>query len=291
MHGSHRQALVSALAEICNLELHTAVGSPGTAGLRSSCESDANSGTGSELAVSAGSACGAAHSELLRLCISALSRAAGPAPSAKPAATGPGASRNAAAAPDGAAAKASAQAAMTVLVAVLEACAGGSARLLADPVASAFYWTLTRALRLLMPEVQLRSLAAHRAPSAVAALALAPASPLHAKSSCHQRWCTMWAFHILQGLMVQHAAPLVTCLRKFLRYGVQPQRLLLGGLSSVPPFGVPTSWPAAKLKQPQGGRAPGAYRPPHQRAPGSDGRAQTSLHKLCSRRGLPTFCS
>lgn len=192
MHGSHRQALVSALAEICNLELHTAAGSPGTAGLRSSCESDANSGTGSELAVSAGSACGAAHGELLRLCISALSRAAGPAPSAKPAATGPGASRNAAAAPDGAAAKASAQAAMTVLVAVLEACAGGSARPLADPVASAFYWTLTRALRLLMPEVQLRLLTAHRAPSAVAALALAPASPLHAKSSCHQRWCTMW---------------------------------------------------------------------------------------------------
>ena len=74
---------------------------------------------------------------------------------------------------------------MTALVAVLEACAGGSTRLLADPVASAFYWTLTRALRLLMPEVFIASLQSCLAPS-VAQTLIVPAPEVH---SCSQQCC------------------------------------------------------------------------------------------------------
>jgi hypothetical protein len=135
------------------MELHTAVSSPGTVCPRSKRQAQGTSAAETEVSVSPGSACAAAHSELLRLGISALSRAAGPAAAGKTAATGPSAPRTTAADADGAAAKHSAQAAMTALVTVLEACAGGGARLLADPAASAFYWTLTRALRLLTPEV------------------------------------------------------------------------------------------------------------------------------------------
>ena len=55
---------------------------------------------------------------------------------------------------DASATRAVAQAALTAVLAVLEACVGGGSRPLADPAASGFYFTMMKSLRLLVSEVR-----------------------------------------------------------------------------------------------------------------------------------------
>ena len=144
---------MSALAAACNLEVRVAAGSPSTAPGPSSSTGAGSRDTAGQTAVGPGSACTAAHNELLRLCVSALGRAFASPATGRSAAAAPGRSTAADASCSGAAAGAAAQDAVTALVAVLEACVGGGVQLLADPAASTFYWTLTKTLRILMPEV------------------------------------------------------------------------------------------------------------------------------------------
>lgn len=165
--GALQQPLVAALAAVCNAELHSAAGAPSAAPQLPGSRHFSDSTRARRAAVAPGAASAAAHSELLRLCVAALGRAANPGAcstasngaSSKAGGSAGNGRRGGAAGgsnanrKDADAAKAAAQDALSALVAVLEACVGGGARPLADPVASGFYGALTKALRLLVPEV------------------------------------------------------------------------------------------------------------------------------------------
>lgn len=216
-----RRALVAALAAVCSTEMCSASCTGGATP-----QQTAGNATAPRPSLAPGSAAAVAHSELLRLCVLSMGRAGSMCgvsnttgtPSSHSRACIGSAGTPSAHGRDAQVAKIAAQEALSALLTVLEACIGGSARPLTDPVASGFYAALLKALRLLVPE----------------------------------------------AVQEQHIAPLVTCLRKFLRYGVQPADGLSGKSGCVPLGGGTIHKPAAKPlpgPQPSGG----AYRPPQHR--------------------------
>lgn len=248
-----QQPLVDALAAVCDSELHAAA-----AGANATVPQQP-----AQAAAAPGTATAAAHSELLRLCVAALGRAASTASGGKSTASKlPGKaaniSRNAESFGDAAgAAAAAAQRAVRALVYVLEACVGGGARPLADPIASGFYSTLTKALRLLMPDVRIACW--HFGCSlSICNMIL--------EFSFQSSFTQMFCLHMLQAVQEQHVTPLVECLRKFLRYGIQPEGLSGSGIGSLALRGATARPTATPPLLPQGGQAARAYRPPQRRA-------------------------